>query len=134
MASTTLLIRSLLAGVALTLVAGRAAHAQAAPSKPAHPAVCAQGVRVFTEKREIPVPYDTLTMPPADGPVRISSPEEAEAAELAVRGRAGSVGATAILISDETSDEGGGTRVRRTVTALYVPADAARAQQACKKS
>jgi hypothetical protein len=71
-------------------------------------------------------------MPPADGPVRVTSPEEAEAAELAMRGRAGSVGATGVLVTDEVSDEGGQQRIRRSVTALYVPADSARAQAACK--
>lgn len=119
--------------VAVTLAASHAARAQAAPAAKTHPAVCAQGVRVYTDKRQVPVPHDTLTMPPADGPVRVSSPEEAEAAELAMRGRAGSVGATGVLVTDVTSDDGGGTRVRRSVTALYVPADAAHAAQVCKK-
>ena len=46
------------------------------------------------------MPRDTLTIPPADGSVRVSSPEEAEAAELALRERAGSVGATSVLVID----------------------------------
>jgi hypothetical protein len=118
---------------ALILGASHVMRAQSAPTAKKHPAVCAQGVRVYTDKSQVPAPHDTLTIPPGDGPVRVSSPEEAEAAELALRGRAGSVGATGILVTDVTSEEGGGTRVQRSVTAFYVAADAARAQQACKK-
>jgi hypothetical protein len=95
--------------------------------------VCAKGVKVYTDRSQIPVPFDTLSVPPADGPVRVTNDQEAEAAELALRGRAGSVGATAVLVTDEVLDDGGGERrVRRSVTGIFVPADSARAQQACK--
>ena len=87
---------------------------------------------MYTEKSQIPVPHDTVQVPPADGPVRVTSPEEAEAAELAMRARAGSVGATGVLVSDEVSGDGDQQRVRRTVTGVFVRADSARAQQACK--
>ena len=128
------MVRAALFGVVVSLAAVGTAHAQnaAKPSAPKHPIVCAKGVRLFTDKAQIPVPYDTLALPPADGPIRVTSPEEAEAAELALRGRAGSVGATGLLVTDEVTDDGGTQRISRQATAVYVPSDSARAQQACK--
>jgi hypothetical protein len=126
-------IRALSVAAVLSIAAAGVVSAQAAPvAKPSHPVVCAKGVRMYTEKSQVPVPHDTLQLPPADGPIRVSSPEEAEAAELALRGRAGSVGATGVLVSDEVSGDGDSQRLRRTATAVYVHADSARAQQACK--
>jgi hypothetical protein len=119
--------------IAFSLLGTRAAHAQAAAAaKAKHPVVCAKGVRVYTDKAQVPVPHDTVTIPPADGPIRITSPDEAEAAELALRGRAGSAGATAVLVIDEVSGDADAQRVRRTATGLFVPADSVRALQACK--
>jgi len=126
-----------LSAAALLVVAARSTHAHAggspASQSPKHPVACAKGVRIYTDKSQLPTPYDTLTLPPTDGPIRVTSPEEAEAAELDLRRRAGSVGATAVLVTDEVTDDGGGNqRVRRQATAVFVPADSARAQQACK--
>ena len=118
--------------IAFSLLGTRAAHAQAAAAKAKHPVVCAKGVRVYTDKAQVPVPHDTVTIPPADGPIRITSPDEAEAAELALRGRAGSAGANAVLVIDEVSGDADAQRVRRTATGLFVPADSVRALQACK--
>jgi hypothetical protein len=127
-------IRTFVLSAGLFLVTAAVGHAQtAAPTaKTRQPAICAKGVRVYTDKSQVPVSHDTLTMPPADGPVRVTSPEEAEAAELAMRGRAGSVGATGVIVTDEVSDDGGQQRIHRSVIAVYVPADSARAQAACK--
>ncbi len=126
-------VRVLLGGVALVVTARGAVTAQTANQKPRHPVVCAKGVRIYTDRSQLPVKRDSLTMPPSSGPVRVTSPEEAEAAELALRGRAGSVGATSILVTDETSDDGsGGQRLSRRVAAFFIPADSAQAQQACK--
>jgi len=124
--------RALGAGILLVVAAG-AVGAQSAPSTstPKHPAVCAKGVRIYTELSQVPVPHDTLTMPPSE-PIRVTSPEEAEAAELAMRGRAGSVGATGVIVTEQAEESDGNRRVRRTTTAVYVPSEAARAQQACK--
>ena len=118
----------------LSIVAARLAHGQATnnAAKAKHPAICAKGVRVYTDRSQLPTPHDTLSIPPADGPIRVSSPEEAEAAELALRARAGSVGATGVLVVDEVSGDGDSQRVRRTATGVFVPADSARALQACK--
>jgi hypothetical protein len=118
----------------LSIVAARVAHAQGSSNaaKAKHPAICAKGVRVYTDRSQLPTPHDTLSIPPADGPIRVSSPEEAEAAELALRGRAGSVGATGVLVVDDVSGDGDSQRVRRTATGVFVPADSARALQACK--
>ena len=118
----------------LSIVAARPAHAQASSTaaKAKHPAICAKGVRVYTDRSQLPTPHDTLSIPPADGPIRVTSPEEAEAAELALRERAGSVGATGVLVVDEVSGDGDSQRVRRSATGVFVPADSARALQACK--
>ena len=128
------MVRAMLIGalVSLTVAGGAYAQNTAKPPAPKHPTVCAKGVRLFTDKSQIPVPYDTLALPPADGPIRVTSPEEAEAAELALRGRAGSVGATGLLVTDQVTDDGGSQRINREATAVYVPSDSARAQQACK--
>jgi hypothetical protein len=132
--SSVHIVRATLFGAVISLAAATAAYAQntAKPPVPKHPTVCAKGVRLFNDKRQIPVPYDTLPLPPADGPIRVTSPEEAEAAELALRGRAGSVGATGLLVTDEVTDDGGSQRISRQATAVYVSSDSARAQQACK--
>ncbi len=123
----------LLAAMGLVVAASSIAGAQAAQPAAGHPVVCGKGVRVYTEKSQVPVPYDTVSVPRPSAPVRVSSPEEAAAAELAMRERAGSVGATGILMTDEVSDDGsGGQRMRRSVTGLFVRADSAKAQMACK--
>ncbi|MES2179712.1 MAG: hypothetical protein V4550_17770 [Gemmatimonadota bacterium] len=119
----------------VTVAAGASSSAQgasAANPAPGRPPVCAKGVRVFTDKSQVPTPYDTLRVPPPDAPIRVTSPEEAEAAELALRARAGSVGATGVLVTDEVTEDGGMQRMRRSVQGLFVRADSARAQQACK--
>lgn len=121
---------ALLTFAAFTPAAGQSAQQGATPKRAP---VCAKGVRVFTERSDIPVPFDTLRVPPSDGPVRVTSPEEAEAAELALRGRAGSVGATGVLITDVRTEDGSGNmQLRRQVTGVYVAADSAKAQAACR--
>jgi len=127
-------IRVCSVALVLSVFAAHPAHAQAASgaAKAKHPAICAKGVRVYNDRTQVPTPHDTLSIPPADGPIRVTSPEEAEAAEMALRGRAGSVGATGVLVIDEVSGDGDSQRVRRTATGLFVPADSARALQACK--
>src|SRR4051812_41566235 len=110
--SSALPVRTLSLAAALTLAAtvARAQSAQTAPAaQPKHPAVCAKGVRIYTELSQVPVPHDTLQMPPSE-PVRVTSEQEAEAAELAMRGRAGSVGATGILVTDKVVDLSDGER------------------------
>ncbi|MEP6990567.1 MAG: hypothetical protein ABJA80_06505 [bacterium] len=91
-------------------------------------------MRVFTDRSQVPVPFDTLTIPAAPEPVRVSSPAEAEVAELAMRARAGSVGATGVLFVDVESEDNGMVRLHRSVTAVFAPADSARAQLACKQA
>ena len=126
------ILRASCAAALITTAAAAGLHAQTAAPKPKHTPVCSRGVRVYMDRAQVPVPHDTLTMPPADGPVRVTSAEEAEAAELAMRGRAGSVGANAVLIADETTESGGEVRMHRSVTAIFVPSDSARAIAACK--
>ena len=121
--------------LATVVLAGTAVVASAQNARPAvkHTPVCAKGVKVYTDRSQIPVPFDTLEVPPPDGPVRVSNEQEAEAAELAMRGRAGSVGANAVLVTDDAQEDADGNRrVRRTVTGIFIPADSVRAQQACK--
>ena len=116
---------------ALTGPAAAQAAVKAARA-PGRPAVCAQGVRVYTSLSEVAIPYDTLTMPPSDGPIRVTNPDEAAAAELMVRGRAGSVGATGMVMTEKSDDTGGGMRIHREIVPVFVRADSARAQQACR--
>ncbi len=98
-----------------------------------HAPVCAKAVKVYTDRSQIPTPFDTLEVPPPDGPVRVTNEQEAEAAELAMRGRAGAVGATGVLVTDDVQEGSDGSRrVQRRVTGIFVPADGVRARQACK--
>lgn len=122
---------ALLVGLAV-VGASRVSAQNADTAKPARAPFCARGVRIYTDKSQVPVPNDTLRLPPADGPVRVTSPEEAEAAELALRGRAASVGANALLITDVMSESNGEQRMRRSVVGLFVRADSARSALACK--
>src|SRR3954468_19818991 len=122
-ARRALVLAALLTCAAIIPAAGQSSAPKLAP-------VCAKGVRIFTERSDIPVPFDTLSIPRPDGPVRVSSPEEAEAAELALRARAGSVGATGVLITDVRTEDANGMQLRRQVTGLYVRADSAKAQAA----
>jgi hypothetical protein len=121
------------AAAALLLIAATAGAQTASPA-PTHPAVCGAGVRVYHQKSDIPVPYDTVSLPPAP-PIRVTSMEEAEAAEVALRERAGAAGANGVLIVEESTDEpDGNVRMHRSVTAVYAAADSAHAAAACKKS
>ena len=132
MSAVTASIRFASVAIVLSILGVHAAHAQAtAAAKSKHPVVCAKGVRVYTDRSQIPTPHDTVAIPPA-APIRITSPDEAEAAEMALRERAGSVGANSVLLIDEVSGDADAQRVRRTATGLFVPADSARALQACK--
>jgi hypothetical protein len=137
MASITLRGHLATAVSAIAIVAiSRSAGAQTAANRgqaPRHPRVCAGGVRTYPSVTQVPTPFDSLAMPPAPGPVRVTNPAEAEAADRAVRERAGSVGATGVVVSDVTEDTGGGMRIRRSVLPVFVPSDSARAQQACRK-
>jgi len=125
------MLRILGSAAIVLVVAGAETHAQA--SKPKYPVVCGKGVRVYTERAQLPAKRDSLAMPPAK-PVRVTSPEEAEAAEFAMRERAGSVGATSLLVVTKQTDEADGVRMERSVSAFFIPSDSAAAQQACKKA
>src|SRR5438445_598757 len=123
----SLVVRSAILAVILVASRSVVVHAQAAAAaKPAHTPVCAQGVRVYHDKADIKAAYDTLTMPPG-APIRVTSPEEAEAAEMLTRQRAGSVGANGILVTTEEHDEGdGNVRMVRNIRAVFVPTDSTR--------
>ena len=122
----------LLPALLVALAASRAgAQAAPAPAKK-HPAVCALGVAVHHDAKEIRTPYDSVEIPAPAAPVRVTSEAEAEAAELDLRARAGSVGATGVIVTTVTDDDGSGEiRMRRSVQGIFVPADSARAQQVC---
>lgn len=101
---------------------------------PAHPAVCADGIRTYTSLDLVPTPFDTLGMPPPGTPIRVTNPDEAAAADRRMAERAGSVGATGIVITDLTlADRPGPRRVVRRVTAVFVPSDTGRAHAACAR-
>jgi hypothetical protein len=115
----------------VALAAGRA-DAQATAAAPKRAAVCARGVTVYSDAKQVPTPWDSVTIPMPAAPVRVTSEAEAEAAEMDLRARAGSVGATGVIMTTETDDDGTGQmRMRRSVRGVYVRADSARAQQAC---
>lgn len=119
--------------VVMAVLAVPAASRAQGAGAPAHPKVCAEGVREFYGRGELTMPFDTLTMPPGE-PVRVTSPEEAEAAQRMMRERAGSVGATGLLILEETTDDGSGRiQMHRRVTPVFVVSDTARAYAACRK-
>ena len=63
-------------GIALFAVIALAAFQ--GPAK--HPVVCGKGVRTYDSRKEGPAPFDTLKLPP-HAPVRVTSQEEADAAE-----------------------------------------------------
>ena len=105
------------------------AGAQAVPSRPK---VCAEGVTKYHALSEVPTPYDTLVMPRGE-PVRVHNEEEAKAAERKVLERAGSVGATGLVVVEKVEDNGMQRMVQRTTTAVFVASDTARAYDACRK-
>jgi hypothetical protein len=91
-------------------------------------------VQIYDSIDKVPVPHDTLQMPSATGPVIVTNEAEAEAAELAMRGRAGSVGATGVVVLDDVQESGGERTVRRRgMIPVFAPSDSARAQKACGK-
>jgi hypothetical protein len=101
---------------------------------PRHPPVCGDGVRRYQAMSQVPAPFDSLAMPRNLPPIRISSPDEEAAAEREVNRRAGSVGATGLVVVDEAGDDAGGRHVRRRAIPVFVAADSARAQAACRAS
>ena len=120
-------VRVLFAAASLS---GFAVSAGAQTAKPRHPAVCGEGVRIYEDRAKLPAQRDSIVIPPPPGgQIRVSSPEEAEAAEKALRDRAGSVGATSLLILTETDND----TVRRSVAGFFIAADSVRAAGICKK-
>jgi hypothetical protein len=115
-------------------MAASSAHAQAAasPTSAKHVPTCARAIKTYDDIKQIPVPHDTVQIPAPDGPVRVTNEAEAEAAELALKTRAASVGATGVLLTTVEQDDGGGmVTMRRSVTGIYVRADSAEAQKVC---
>ena len=114
---------------------GAIAGAQSAP-KQRHPAVCAEGVRLYDSRAKLPAKRDSIPVPPppGGGQIRVSSPEEAEAAQAALIARAAGVGITSLLITTETeADADGGERMRRSVAGFFIAEDSVRAAGICKK-
>jgi hypothetical protein len=115
-----------------TASAAQTADTAAASSPPAHPVVCPEGVRRYGAMSEVPAPFDSLAMPKGLPPIRVSSPDEEAAAEREVNRRAGSVGATGLVVTQEAGPGLNLRTVRRHAVAVFVPADSARAQAACR--
>jgi hypothetical protein len=115
-----------LAPLAILLLTGPALRAQAT-----HPAVCAKGVRTYNNIRDVPAPFDSLKLP-SGPPIRVSSPEEAEAADVEMHRRAGVMGATGLVVMEVVDDDGASRTVHRQVIPVFVPADTARAYGACR--
>ena len=106
--------------------------AGAGAASPGHPVVCADGVRRYGAMAEVPAPFDSLAMPRDLPPIRVSNPDEEAAAEREVNRRAGSIGATGLVVTQEASPDYGIRTVRRRAVPVFVPADSARAQAACR--
>jgi hypothetical protein len=126
----------LLIAIGLCIFASSSVKAQSATSAPAkkYAPVCGKGVKVFDDIKQVPVPHDTIQVPAPDGPIRVSNEAEAEAAELQLRARAGTVGATGVLVTTAEDDDGAGrVTMRRQVIGIYVRSDSASAQKACAK-
>jgi hypothetical protein len=128
------MIRKLLLALTAVSLTSAAVSAQATTAKRTYVPVCAKGVQIYTDIKDVPKPYDSLTVPAPPEPVRVSNEDEMEAAELAMRGRAGSIGATGVVVTDDRTDDGGGNvQIRRNLQGVYVASDSARAQKACGK-
>ena len=108
------------------LLTGLTARAQTT-----RPIVCAKGVRTYNSLKEVPSPFDTLKLPP-HAPIRVSSPEEAEAAQAQMLTDAGKIGATGLVVEEVSENDGGSMTVHRRVVPVFVPADTARAYKACR--
>jgi hypothetical protein len=124
----------LVLATAALLIAASTAGAQAA-AKPAmkRAPTCARAMKVYDDIKQVPAPHDTVEIPAPDGPVRVTNEAEMEAAELALKTRAASVGATGVLIaSEEQNDGSGNVTMRRRVTGIYFRADSAEAQKICR--
>ena len=96
-----------------------------------HPAVCAKGVRTYNDLKDVPTPFDSLRLPPGP-PIRVNSPEEADAADVEMHRRAGAIGATGLVVTEVIDDDGNSRTVHRRVIPVFVPADTARAYTACR--
>lgn len=131
----SLLLVALLAGAHQARAQAPSPAQTPAPAQaPRHSPVCADGVRSYDRLADVPAPFDTLRMPPGP-PIRVNNEDEAREAERMIRERAGSVGATGIVIADVTVDDGsGGVVMRRSVTPVFVASDSVRAQAACHPS
>jgi hypothetical protein len=117
---------------ATALAAQTADEAPARSDPPRHPVVCAEGVRRYGAMSEVPAPFDSLAMPRGLPPIRVTSPDEEQAAEREVNSRAGSIGATGLVVTQEASPDYGIRTVRRRAVPVFVAADSARAQAACR--
>lgn len=122
-----------LAGVAAVAGAASAGAQQVTKDAPRpRTPTCAAGIRTYESWPEVPTPFDSLRLPPGE-PIRVTSPEEAQAAQQKIRERAASVGATGLVLVDVTTESGGEVQMRRSVVPVFVPADSARAHKACGK-
>ena len=123
-------MKLILAAAALVFCASTARSQAAAAPKRAP--TCARAVKIYDDIKQVPAPHDTVEVPAPDGPVRVTNEAEMEAAELALKTRAASVGATGVLIATIEEDNGSGmVTMRRSVTGIFVRADSAAAQKAC---
>lgn len=125
-------MKLILATAALVLCAASARAQAQAPAAPKRVPTCARVIKTYDDIKQVPAPHDTVQVPAPDGPVRVTNEAEMEAAELALKTRAASVGATGVLIANAEEDNGSGqVTLRRTVTGIFVHADSAAAQKVC---
>jgi len=96
-----------------------------------HPVVCGKGVRTYGSFKEVPTPFDSLKLPP-HAPIRVNSPEEADAAQAQILADAGKIGATGLVVEEVSDNDGGSMTMHRRVVPVFVTADTARAYAACR--
>jgi hypothetical protein len=109
------------------------ARAQQVTKEPAaRPPLCAAGVRRYQGWAEVPAPFDSLRLPRGE-PIRVTSPDEAQAAEQRLLERVASVGGNGLVVFDASTEGADGVQLRRSVAAVFVRADSARAYKACGK-
>jgi hypothetical protein len=125
------IMKHVLLSVVVILVAS-SAGAQAAKPAPKRMPTCARAIKMYEDVKQIPAPHDTVDIPAPDKPVIVNNETELEAAELALKERAASVGATGVLAHTVRQDDGAGNvEMRRSTIGIFVRADSAAAQKLC---
>jgi hypothetical protein len=104
----------------------------------AHPAICANGVRLFTGAEKVPSEYEEIAVLTSKGDADLTSEEGMVKSQ---RKKAAKLGANGIILGDQKDPSTGariadalfGTGANRKgkATAIYIPGDSTRVRDAC---